>query len=480
MYFGLGFIVLLIFFVATWQIHNKLSQETSKRVNVMVRNVSDAHISNIKSIINAYAKQLENIENTINYTQDSTIIDKAINQIIQSDSSIKSIELKHHKIDTKYGYILNVPTNNDSSQYFCLSFPLKNILNDYKSIQMTVNLRNIHQKIIKSKDKAYAYVTIIFKGKYLYHPDEKMIGKSADKQDVIYETTASHDSIKIEEQIYSDYLKLDVYRYYTFVPTGDKFLLYTANSPNLGFVEYMQDMGRYILLISVLAVLAFITIFILGALRWRSEFVKRQLTEQQNLSLQLKNEQQKQSAISSQLELLKSGLNPHFLFNSLTSLGALVSKDVSTAKEFAVTLSKLYRYLLKQENKNTVKLKDELEFTLLYINLQKIRFANKIIVKVDLHDEIMYNLLPPVSLQLLVENCIKHTTISAQKPLNIHIYQQNQYIVTENNYNPRIAEDEHSGKGISNLRRRYSFLTPKECYFNINDGKYIAKIPILF
>ena len=226
------------------------------------------------------------------------------------------------------------------------------------------------------------------------------------------------------------------------------------------------------------ASLGFALILFLGILLWQKEFMKRQQAEQDKIKLELKNELQKQEVLATELEQLKNGLNPHFLFNSLSSLKVLVNKRPEEAKQFAIALSNLYRYLLKQQNYNLTILEEELKFSKDYIYLQQIRFLKRIQVTFNIDDAALLQQLPPMSLQLLIENCIKHTMMTENEPLIIEVYTVSNYLFVKNNYNPP-ANIHSMGIGLENLTKRYSHLTSLPCSFTIENNHFVAKVPLL-
>lgn len=347
-------------------------------------------------------------------------------------------------------------------------------------IGLDISLSGFHDKIASLEELRTGYITIISnKDIFVLHPDEKMIGRPAGKADKANKAMTLASGKSFSAELYSDFLKIDVYRYYTPVEIAGKKWLLTANIPNIGFKEYVARISNILLFIAFAALFSFVAVILLGILRWRKEFVQRKNTENENLSLQLRNEQQKKMSIAAELENLKSGLNPHFLFNSLTTLDILVSRDVSLSKEFVRSLANLYRYLLDHEMENTVSLRTEMAFSGDYIYLQKIRFKDGILVDIDISEDYMDMLVPPVSVQLLIENCIKHNAVSVSKPLHISIFIEDGNLVVENNICPRHSLESSTGKGQENLSLRYSFLTQKTCSFGIEDGKYIASIPLL-
>ncbi len=476
-YFRVSLLILVTFFVATWYVNIQVEKEAVQRTNAMVENVAVNNIHVVTNMLDNYGERLSFLKAALTETATKEMLREVILHMQKVDSSINDIYLE--PLDSLHRNSTDVCREvfvKNGRNFLKFSLPINS---NYK-LSLLVDLMGFHQKFSETETKSLnAYVTIARNGIYLYHPDEKKIGTKVGDQDIANEKKVFALKENLIGKVNSDYLNIPVYRYYYLMDTNGERWMFTANVPNLDLIESSRKTGNDLLMISLLALLSFLAVFSLGILRWRKEFIRRREIEQQNLNLQLKDEQYKQTMVAAELERLKSGLNPHFLFNSLSSLRVLVSKDSGLAKDFAITLSNLYRYMLKQEYQNTVTLKEELDFTEDYINLQNIRFANKIVTNISLSKDLMNYKVPPISLQLLVENCIKHTKISDAEPLRIRIFEENDLLVITNNYNPRESETEYSGKGIENLIKRYSFLTQTNCHFEVINGCYIAKIPIL-
>ncbi|MCI1648755.1 MAG: histidine kinase [Bacteroides sp.] len=477
-YFRISVTILIGFIFATWYLNKQVEKEAVKNIDITMQRTAINSIQVVTNILNNYESQLLFLQTIFSSNAPVTVLQKTIANIKKLDPSIDSIYVEPftlpNSLQTGIPRCKVVERNGSRFIKFSLS------LNASSQLSFLISLMKFHKKITEIKDKNYyAYVTIASDSIYLYHPDEKRIGGKVEALDLANEKKIFSSSKDIMENVYSDYLGFPVYRYYKLVDMGGEKWIFTAN-PDMGLSDSIKQTGNNFLIISIVAICSFLAVFALSILRWKKEFAARRAIERQNMNLLLKAEQQKQIMVSAELERLKSGLNPHFLFNSLGSLRALISKDTQIAKEFAMTLSDLYRYMLRQEDQNLVTLKEELEFTENYISLQKIRFANKIITEINIPTELLECKVPPISLQLLVENCIKHTKISDSEPLHIQIYAEEHLLAVANNYNPRESEMEYSGKGIENLIKRYSFLTQINCQFEISKGYYIAKIPLIF
>ncbi len=193
----------------------------------------------------------------------------------------------------------------------------------------------------------------------------------------------------------------------------------------------------------------------------------------------IESQKLKQEAISLQYQVMQNQVNPHFLFNSLNTLGSLIDIDTKKAKEFTRELSLFYRELLFFKDKDLISLKEEISFLERYIYLQKIRFGENFNVKIDLGENIKGEVIP-MSVQMMVENTIKHNIISHERPLSVTIglMSENELFV-ENNYQPRENVQGSNRIGLNNLKERYMFLTGKELAI-LNDGKiFRITIPLI-
>jgi sensor histidine kinase YesM len=193
----------------------------------------------------------------------------------------------------------------------------------------------------------------------------------------------------------------------------------------------------------------------------------------------IETEQLKTERVAQQFQSLKDQLNPHFLFNSLNVLSNLVYENADTAARFIHRLSKIYRYVLDVQHEELVPLEKELDFAENYLALQKIRFEESL--KFQIHvPRNQPGFLPPLSLQLLLENAIKHNIASSEHPLRIHITLENNALVVENNLQLKSRTPEDStGIGLSNISKRYELLSEQRISVS-NGGKwFVVKLPLL-
>jgi two-component system, LytTR family, sensor kinase len=200
-------------------------------------------------------------------------------------------------------------------------------------------------------------------------------------------------------------------------------------------------------------------------IQWKKNLVKAKSLEKANLE--------------AQFETLKTQVNPHFLFNSLNTLLSIVEGNAE-AEQYIENLSEFMRYILKHRDTNGVLLNEELEVARQYAFLQQSRFNNKLQVHIDVPTKYDSYFIPPLTIQMLIENAIKHNEISNEKKLNISIFvDHDQNLVVENNLNKRMDEEISTGIGLKNIQSRYQFLIGKDIDFKETDGKFIVLLPLI-
>ena len=200
---------------------------------------------------------------------------------------------------------------------------------------------------------------------------------------------------------------------------------------------------------------------------------------QQNKRNELEKESLLKQTAEARFEALRNQVNPHFLFNSFNVLSSLVHKDADTASKFIEQLSIVYRYLLNNQNSKVVPLVKELEFLDAYIFLQKIRFGESLNIENELNTNGELSQVAPATLQMLIENAIKHNVVSRAKPLSIRLYKNGDYYIVENILQPKVVKEESTSTGLSNIRQRYEFLCHKDAVVVESNDKFVVKIPIL-
>jgi len=182
---------------------------------------------------------------------------------------------------------------------------------------------------------------------------------------------------------------------------------------------------------------------------------------------------------SAKFDALKNQLDPHFLFNSLNVLTSLIDENPMQAQKFTTSLSKVYRYVLEQKNKQLVSVDEELAFAKTYMNLIKMRFEDSIIFEMPESSSNPEAKVVPLSLQLLLENAVKHNMVTPSRKLHIVIYEKDGTLVIKNNKQPKQVVKKSSGVGLQNIKQRYHLLTDRKLSIVENDQDFSVAIPML-
>ncbi|PWJ41048.1 histidine kinase [Sediminitomix flava] len=196
--------------------------------------------------------------------------------------------------------------------------------------------------------------------------------------------------------------------------------------------------------------------------------------------LELNLERMEKAQLQTKYSALKNQLDNHFLFNNLSVLSSLIYEDVEKSDRFIQEFAKVYRYVLSISEEMLVPVEKELDFIEAYLFLLKIRFEEGFQVRNDLDEDVSEKKLPPLSLQVLIENAIKHNCISKRHPLHIHIYEENDEIIVTNNYQPRDRPDTRSTHtGLKNLTEKYKLISEKVPSFGVQEENYVAVLPLI-
>ena len=217
----------------------------------------------------------------------------------------------------------------------------------------------------------------------------------------------------------------------------------------------------------VYVIITLILMFVANILRFQKirelDLVEKELLKQQNLQ--------------TELSALKNQINPHFLFNSLNSLNSLIRGN-QQATTFVNKLSFMYRYILQSGDQNLVTLKEELKFLNSYLFLIKTRYRDKFNAHVLVDEKWMNCTVPVLSLQLLVENAVKHNEISESYPLEVRLYVEGNSLIVENPIRPRSTFVESTGKGLANIDKRYEMLKQQKISITKNNNIFKVKLPL--
>jgi two-component system LytT family sensor kinase len=197
-----------------------------------------------------------------------------------------------------------------------------------------------------------------------------------------------------------------------------------------------------------------------------------------NLSrIEMANFQKEKAQFS--LELLRTQINPHFLFNNLNTLSSLIYIDQDKAAEFLRKLSGVYRSILEYRNKEIITLEEELQFFKGYKELLEIRFEKMLFFNINIDQRLYSKKVIPLTLQMLVENAIKHNVLSQSRPLTITIESKENYIYVENNFQPKEILEYSSGLGLKMIENRFAYLTKHPVEIVKTEEVFLVKIPLI-
>ena len=209
--------------------------------------------------------------------------------------------------------------------------------------------------------------------------------------------------------------------------------------------------------------LGFFTVYFID--RWKDSIVEAERLEKEKSQVQFDN--------------LKNQLNPHFLFNALTSLNSLIFENQELASDFLQQLSKVYRYVLQNKHKNFVLLQTELEFISNYVLLLETRFRGALKINFQISDEAREKAIVPVTLQILIENAIKHNVVDKDQKLVIDVLTVGDYIIVSNNLQLRTRVENSNKQGLDNLKSLYKFLTDKPVIVEPTTDRFYVKVPLI-
>ena len=187
----------------------------------------------------------------------------------------------------------------------------------------------------------------------------------------------------------------------------------------------------------------------------------------------------KRESLNAQLNALRTQVNPHFLFNNLNTLCSIIPEDSKQAVEFVQQLSKVYRHILEVENEESIPLKDELDVLKAYAFLLHTRFGENLEINIDVPKEKMNKRIAPLSLQILMENAIKHNIVSSDKPLKVNVFAENGNLMVKNNLQKKNQVNESTGIGLDNIRNRCKLLGNGEVKVTESGTSFTVSIPLI-
>jgi LytS/YehU family sensor histidine kinase len=273
---------------------------------------------------------------------------------------------------------------------------------------------------------------------------------------------------------YFPWLKFGKKRFFTHLTTGIVYTLLIINGAYYGFKTIFTadpPILEQFIAANILGIIFFIPSF---SIYFSLQF----LTQWQQTELEMERFQKE--SMRSQLASLKNHLDPHFLFNNLNILSSLIDKDTQLSQDFLVRFAQVYRTMLLTKVEDLVTLEEEMDFIHSYIYLIKTRFENNINFNIEIPEDSYYTMLPPLTVQLLIENAVKHNIISEDRPLNINInVEGNHMIIVNTLYEKPEDLKNKSGTGLKNLKDRYSYFCDEPIQFDRNAETYEVRVPLI-
>jgi len=234
-----------------------------------------------------------------------------------------------------------------------------------------------------------------------------------------------------------------------------------------GFAEFWQgEKIQYYYISFIISIVVTVIFYVVYYYRFKQE---SKVKEQKIIA----------GTASAQFDALKNQLDPHFLFNSLNVLTSLIEENPEAATRFTTALSKVYRYVLEQKNKQLVTLEEELKFAKLYMSLIKMRFEDSIVFQIPEQLSNPEAKVVPLSLQLLLENAVKHNQVTPNNKLYITITEEASKLIIQNNYQPKKVIRKGTGVGLQNITKRYQLLTDRAVTIAQDEKKFRVSIPLL-
>ncbi|WP_109830979.1 sensor histidine kinase [Reichenbachiella versicolor] len=528
-FFNVSVFLILLFFAIDYLIANRITDVTKDLTGQVMRQRLISQKNTLTSLLDeldAYAIHARSVLDSAARPDDKEILSKlamvsefslAHDNIVSSWAYVRDVQTGTKKIFSQFSetdsesQVLNLISHvglhtdtlvseivRDQDSIFERKILIKEILPDKVLVfGYDIDLIGFWKKYSYRYPTASGYDVLFDEsGICLFHPESKYIGQRLDSY--FKEVTSDqvfHRARELEKepfpslqkllstQVLSEFLALDVIRYYDVLnAASERQIIHVISFPvEINKQESILSVKRYFYWISGLTLLTFIVILGLSRLQLKNEFNRNLLYEREKEQLKLMNEQYQRENAVLQLKRLKKVINPHFLFNTLNSLVILIDSNPVLSQDFVLKLSEVYRYLLKDPEKNLITLKEEIDFLETYIFLQQVRFKSSLKVSIsnENHRDSTHIFIPFLALETLVENAIKHNQITKKSPLYIDVTVEAEQIVVSNNYNPRIEKETESHQiGLDYLKNVYNYYGDS-FRTEIADSKFICYLPLL-
>ncbi len=252
----------------------------------------------------------------------------------------------------------------------------------------------------------------------------------------------------------------------TILSLSVRYILYVFGEPLMNIrLDSMFRVSTWIFYVMGAAIINGILITRTFIFRWKDSQVRAERLEKEKTQVQFDN--------------LKNQLNPHFLFNALTSLNSLIAEQPNLASQFLQHLSKVYRYVLQNKDKNFVELSTEIDFIKNYVFLAETRFGEGLRITFSIPDHALEKAIVPVTLQVLIENALKHNVMEAGRPLQISVSADAHYLTVSNTMQKRQLVETSNKLGLENLKSLYHFLSDLPVVITEDPRQFTVKVPLL-
>lgn len=369
---------------------------------------------------------------------------------------------------TRGGSVWSRVTRSDTLQVWSLVCRVTDSRGGENICGVDLPLTDICAHLAEQNPHSSSYATLFDpEGVIIYHPDSLKLGrKASDSTDLSALRQVLATGSRVITSSVSDFLGIDEeHIYYPIELAGQRWVA-DIGIPRLVIEQDIEDFHFYTILTAVISVLFFAVLLVVAQRRWRREYDLRRHSERESEQLHLQ-------------QVLEQ-IDPHFLFNSLNSLYALIRCNPEQAREFTLTLSRVYRRVLERRKQILSTLSEEIDFTWQYYTLQKIRFDNRIELTTAIDPALRNRRIPSMSLQTLVENAVKHNSITSRNPLHIRIRTEGDTLLIENNFTPRDGGDAESlGVGLERIRAVYRFYTEANISISADAGTFRCRLPLL-
>jgi len=486
--------LVVVFSISIVLIRSRMNEKTTEIMLEVVRTNSLGYTRYLENTFQYFSELLIKFDTDKSLEVEDLNTDIYLSHILKYNATIVGLAIFEPEIgvSVKYGAVNKLDTmiglldNQDSIistqvldnnfLVYCYNSPARKDVKLY----LFIDLQLMHERFVSENLFISAYQIVINQeGRCVYHPQESYIGQIYKLSDFIYEDGhIKEDNFNKIEYAQSNFLGMLAYRNYSVINVGEQDWIVINVTPGFEIKELIDGQQSLILLVFVVFVSLISGVFLYSYVNWKSQYKQRMVLERKNLNLKLFQAKQKNETVAIKLEILKTGLNSHFLFNSLSLLKAMLNPKEVIIKRAFTKLSNLYRYQLYIEGESKVFLREEVEFVTNYIDIINLRLENALQVHFHNIESYGHYQILPIALQTLVENCVKHNIASKDTPLIIHIKVEGEMLYVTNQYNPKQTLITTSGKGLVNLKTRYGLLTNKKCFFDIKGGFYVASIPL--